>query len=120
MTEDPIKQILEELLNNPDIHACMIARQNMITIIPDTNNFNPEIHKQWDIIKNTINDTFQVIKNYSTKGLTQITLTINQYQIIFDILPETENALVTITPKNNTKQIHEITQNAKQKIQKQM
>lgn len=120
MTNDPIKQILQELLKNPDIHACMIARQNMITIIPDTEKFNPEIHKQWDIIKNTINDTFTIISNYSTKGLTQITLTLNQYQIIFDILTETENALVTITPKNNTNKIQKITQNAKQKIQKQI
>ena len=121
MKNDPIADILYELLQNPDIHACMIARHNMITIMPDTNKFHEEIQKQWDIIKNTMDDIFIVINNYSQRGLKQIQLILNQYQIYFDILLETENALVTITPTNtDKKQIQQQTNQAKEKIQKIM
>lgn len=121
MKNDPIQNILDELLQNKNIHACMIARHNMITIMPDTDKFNNKIKDQWDILKNTMDDIFIVINKYSQKGLNEIEITLNQYNMFFYILPETENALVTISPKNiDKKQIQNQTNNAREKILKIM
>jgi len=51
MNEDPIAKVLDDLLNLDDILACMVARQNMISVMPsdDTDSFKPEVNEVWDI-----------------------------------------------------------------------
>ena len=51
MRDDPIAKILDDLLELDDIHACMVARQNMISVMPSNDEFKPEINQIWDIIR---------------------------------------------------------------------
>ena len=46
MRDDPIAEVLDNLLKLDDILACMVARQNMISVMPSDNNdsFKPEVH----------------------------------------------------------------------------
>ena len=100
MGNDPIAEILDDLLRLDDILACMVARQNMISVMPsdDTDSFKPEIHETWDIIKRAMDDVFVVIREYSTVGLSEMDFRLQGYEALFYVFPDTENALVAITP----------------------
>jgi len=43
VSDDPILEVLEDLLKLDDIYACMVARKNMVSVMPDTSKFNPKI-----------------------------------------------------------------------------
>ncbi len=60
MEDDPIAKVLDDLLNLDDILACMVARQNMISVMPSDgkNSFKPEINEIWDIINRAMDDVF--------------------------------------------------------------
>jgi|GEM_PF-300425 len=105
---DPITDVLEDLLKLDDILACMIARQNMISVIPDTNKFDPQVMKVWDIIKNTMDSVFGVIQQYSMAGLHEMEFELQDYETLFYIFPDTENALVAIIPALSNKGLIEV------------
>ena len=58
MQDDPIECVLDDLLNLDDILGCMVARQNMISVMPDQSRFNPQVMELWDIIKKAMDDVF--------------------------------------------------------------
>ena len=100
MGNDPLAEILDDLLRLDDILACMVARQNMISVMPsdDTDSFKPEIHDTWDIIKRAMDDVFVVIREYSEVGLSEMDFRLQNYETLFYVFPDTENALVAIIP----------------------
>ena len=123
MRDDPIAKVLDDLLKLDDILACMVARQNMISVMPsdDNNSFKPEIHGVWDIIHRAMDDVFSVIHEYSQAGLTEMEFEMQDYEALFFVFPDTENALVAIIPALANKGLIEVEmENARRDILKIM
>lgn len=108
MKDDPIANVLDDLLKLDDILACMVARQNMISVMPDSDGFNPEVNKIWDIIKRAMDDVFGVIRDYSQAGLGEMEFRMQEYEVLFYVFPDTENALVAIIPAMANKGLIEV------------
>ena len=117
MRDDPILEILNDLLNFDEILACMVARHNMISVMPDQSRFDPAVMKIWVIIKRAMDDVFGVIREYSRAGLGEIEFRLQDYEVLFYIFPDTENALVAIVPALSNKGLIEIElENARRNI----
>lgn len=108
MNDDPILEILNNLLKHEEILACMVARQNMISVMPEQELFDPAVMEIWDIIKRAMDDVFGVIREYSQAGLGEIEFRLQDYAALFYIFPDTENALVTIVPALSNKGLIEV------------
>ena len=108
MKDDPIEDVLDDLLNYDEILACMVARLNMISVMPDQERFDPDVMKIWDIIKRAMDDVFGVIREYSPAGLGEIEFRLQNYEVLFYVFPDTENALVAIVPALSNKGLIEI------------
>lgn len=123
MGEDPIANVLDDLLRLDDILACMVARQNLISVMPSdgTNSFKPEINPIWDIIHRAMEDVFAVIRSYSQAGLGEMEFRLQDYEALFYIFPDTENALVAIIPALSNKGLLDVElENARREILKIM
>ena len=105
MHDDPIACVLDDLLKLDDVLACMVARRNMISVMPSdgTDSFKPEINEIWDIIKRAMDDVFTVIGEYSGVGLGEMEFRLQDYEVLFYVFPDTENALVAIVPALSNK-----------------
>jgi len=110
MENDPIALVLDDLLKFDDILACMVARQNMISVLPSmgTDGFKSEIYETWDIIHRAMDDVFTVIREYSQTGLREMEFRMEQYVALFYVFPDTENALVAIIPSLANKGLLEV------------
>ena len=123
MIDDPIAKVLDDLLKLDDILACMVARQNMISVMPSdgTDSFKPEINQTWDIIHRAMEDVFRVIREYSQAGLGEMEFRLQDYEALFYVFPDTENALVAIVPALANKGLLEVElENARREILKVM
>ena len=121
MRDDPIALVLDDLLKLDDILACMVARRNMISVMPSTDGFNPEVMQIWDIIKRAMDDVFGVIREYSQAGLGEIEFRLQDYEALFFVFPDTGNALVAIIPALANKGLIEVEmENARRDILKIM
>jgi len=123
MRDDPIAKVLDNLLKLDDILACMVARQNMISVMPsdDNSSFKPEINNVWDIIHRAMDDVFSVIREYSQAGLAEMEFQMQDFEAIFFVFPDTENALVAIVPALANKGLIEVEmENARREILKIM
>ena len=121
LQEDPILSVLNDLLNYDEILACMVARHNMISVMPDQERFDPQVMQIWDIIKRAMDDVFGVIREYSQAGLGEIEFRLQDYEALFYIFPDTENALVAIVPALSNKGLIEVElENARREILKIM
>ena len=119
LEDDPIAKVLDDLLRLDDILACMVARQNLISVMPsdDTDSFKPEINDIWDIISKAMQDVFSVIRIYSEAGLSEIDFTLQDYEALFYVFPDTENALIAIIPALANKGLLEVEiENARREI----
>lgn len=119
MGNDPIAEVLDDLLKLDDILACMVARQNMISVMPTsgTEAFKPEIYDTWDIIHRAMDDVFNVIREYSQTGLSEMDFRMQDYETLFFVFPDTENALVAIVPDLANKGLIEVEmENARREI----
>lgn len=117
---DPISIVLDDLLRLDDILACMVARQNMISVMPSdgTDGFNPEINQIWDILHRAMDDVFTVIREYSQAGLAEMDFRLQDYEVLFYVFHETDNALVAIIPALSNKGLIEVEmENARREIQ---
>lgn len=117
-TEEQILKILnEDLLRLEDIHACMVARKNLEGIVPITEEFKREILGIWEVLEDTMDDFFDVIGKYSEYGLDKIYFELGQYDVMFFILPGSDNALVAIVPALANRGLLEVEmENARRKI----
>ena len=117
MQDDPILDVLNDLTNYDEILACMVARQNMISVMPDQKLFDPQVMQIWDIIKGAMDDVFTVIRGYSQAGLDEIEFRLQEYEVLFYVFPDTENALVVIVPALSNKGLIEVEmENARREI----
>ena len=123
MQDDPIALVLDDLLKLDDVLACMVARQNMISVMPTagTDSFKSEVHEIWDIIHRAMDDVFTVIREYSQTGLAEIEFRLQDYEVLFYVFHETDNALVAIVPALSNKGLIEVEiENARREIQQIM
>lgn len=121
LQKDPILNVLNDLLNYDEILACMVARRNMISVMPDQSRFKPEVMQIWDVIKRAMDDVFGVIREYSPAGLGEIEFRLQDYEALFYIFPDTENALVAIISALANKGLIEVElENARREILKFM
>jgi hypothetical protein len=121
MREDPIAEVLDDLLKLDDILACMVARRNMISVMPGGDGFKPEVNQVWDIIHQAMDDVFAIIQDYSQTGLGEMEFRLQDYEVLFYIFPDTENALVAIIPALANKGLIEVEiENARRDILKIM
>jgi hypothetical protein len=121
MQDDPIAYVLEDLLKLDDILACMVARHNMISVMPDQSHFKQDVMQIWDIIHRAMDDVFVVIREYSQTGLGEIEIRLQDYEVLFYVFPDTENALVGIIPALSNKGLIEVEmENARREILKIM
>jgi hypothetical protein len=121
MRDDPIAQVLDDLMRFDDIYACIVARRNMISVMPTDEQFKPEVNQIWDVIKRAMDDVFTVIGEYSGAGLTEIEFRLQNYEVLFYVFPEMENALVAIVPALANKGLLEVElENARRDILKIM
>jgi len=121
MRDDPIAQVLDDLMRLDDIYACIVARRNMISVMPTNEQFKPEVNQIWDVIKRAMDDVFTVIGEYSGAGLTEIEFRLQNYEVLFYVFPEMENALVAIVPALANKGLLEVElENARRDILKIM
>ena len=119
MQDDPVAKVLDDLLKNDDILACMVARQNMISVMPSDgdNSFKPAVHEIWDIIHRAMDDVFTVIRSYSEAGLGEMEFRLQDYEVLFYVFHETDNALVAIVPTLSNKGLIEVEiENARREI----
>ncbi len=121
MRDDPIAHVLDDLLKLDDIIACMVARRNMISVMPSGDGFKPEVHQIWDIIHRAMDDVFVIIRDYSQTGLGEMEFRLQDYEVLFYVFPDTENALVAIIPALANKGLIEVEmENARREILKIM
>jgi hypothetical protein len=121
MRDDPIAQVLDDLMRFDDIYACIVTRRNMISVMPTDEQFKPEVNQIWDVIKRAMDDVFTVIGEYSGAGLTEIEFRLQNYEVLFYVFPEMENALVAIVPALANKGLLEVElENARRDILKIM
>ena len=121
MQDDPVAKVLDDLLKLDDILACMVARRNMISVMPSGDTFKPEIHQIWDIIHQAMDDVFGVISAYSQTGLGEMEFRLQDYEVLFYVFPDTESALVAIVPALSNKGLLEVEiENARHEILKIM
>ena len=121
MQNDPIAMVLDDLLKLDDILACMVARRNMISVMPSGDGFKPEVHQIWDIIHRAMDDVFGVIGAYSQAGLGEMEFRLQDYEVLFFVFPDTESALVAIVPALANKGLLEVEmENARRDILKIM
>ena len=121
MKDDPIAMVLDDLLKLDDILACMVARRNMISVMPSGESFKPQVNQIWDVIKRAMDDVFTVIGQYSGAGLCEMEFRLQEYEVLFYVFPDTENALVSIVPALANKGLLEVEmENARREILKIM
>ncbi len=121
MRDDPIANVLDDLMKLDDIFACVVARRNMISVMPSSESFKPEVNQIWDVIKRAMDDVFTVIGEYSGAGLSEIEFRLQDYEVLFYVFPDTENALVAIVPALANKGLLEVEiENARRDILKIM
>ena len=121
MKDDPIAFVLDDLLKLDDILACMVARRNMISVMPGGEGFKPEVNQIWDTIHHAMDDVFSVIGQYSGTGLSEMEFRLQDFEVLFYVFPERENALVAIIPALANKGLLEVEmENARREILKIM
>ena len=121
MRDDPIAVVLDDLLKLDDVLACMVARRNLISVMPTNDSFDPQVNQVWDIIHRAMDDVFGVIREYSQAGLGEMEFRMQDFETLFYIFPDTENALVAIVPALSNKGLIEVEiENARRKILKIM
>jgi hypothetical protein len=117
MRDDPIGHVLDDLMRLDDILACMVARRNMISVMPSAEQFKPEVNQIWDSIHRAMDDVFGVISAYSQVGLGEMEFRLQDYEVLFYVFPDTENALVAIVPALTNKGLLEVElENARREI----
>jgi hypothetical protein len=121
MRDDPIANVLDDLMRLDDIYACVVARRNMISVMPSSEGFKPEVNQIWDVIKRAMDEVFIVIGQYSGAGLGEMEFRLQDYEVLFYVFPDTENALVAIVPALANKGLLEVElENARREIFKIM
>ncbi len=100
MGEKEISEVLSTLLKVNEIHASMFARRNEGNVLPDKTKFTSQVNEIWDVVNKTTDNVFDMIQNFSSKDLGEIKLQLQDYTVLFYILSDKENAIVSVFPSD--------------------
>jgi len=118
-SEDEIMRILQEdLMQLEDVHACMVARKGLQGVVPQlSEEFKNEVAPVWEILQKSMDDFFEIIKKYGEFGLDKVYFELGEYDVMFFILPGSDNALVAIVPALANRGLLEVElENARRRI----
>lgn len=115
--EKEILDILEDMLKLEDVYACMLVRKGMQGIMPPAEKFNRNVMSIWNILRMTMDEFFDVIKQFSKYNLGEVNFRLMNYEVMFFILPWSDMALVAIIPALANKGLLEVEmENGRRKI----
>jgi len=119
--QDEILTVLEEdLLQLEDILACMVAQKGLQGIVPTmSDKFKNQVLPIWEILQKTMDEFFETIRHYGEFGLDKVYFELGQFDVMFFILPGSDNALVAIVPALANRGLLEVElENARRRIVK--
>jgi len=117
MDPEKIQAVLEDLLKFEDVYACMVAKQGMEGVVPDKSKFSPKVLGIIETLQTTIDNEFQIIKQYSDYGLGEMSFRLQDFEVRLYVLPGSEIALIAITPSQANRGLVEVTlENARRKL----
>ncbi|MBD3262696.1 MAG: hypothetical protein GF334_13685 [Candidatus Altiarchaeales archaeon] len=115
--EDILRVLNEDLMPLEDIHACMVAQRGLEGIVPLTEDFKREVVGIWEVLRETMDDLFNVVAKYTEYGLDKVYFELGDFDVMFFILPGTDNALVAIVPALANRGLLEVElENARRRI----
>ena len=94
--EEKVLEVLDDLLREEDILACMVAMKGMEGIVPDMDNFKIKDITIWEILQKTMDEFFDIIGAYQEYGLDKVYSELGDYEVIFFIIQDV--SLVSIVP----------------------
>ena len=118
--EDEILKVLkEDLMPLEDIRACVVARKGMQGIIPFTDEFKAEIKEVWNDMEKAMDFFFNFMQEFKDKGADKLYLEMQNWDVIYFILPGTDSALIVIVPALCNRGLLEVeVENARRRILK--
>lgn len=95
--EAKVLAVLEDLLKEEDVLACMVARKGLQGIIPNNDKFKIKDVGVWKILQETMDPFFEIIARYYSYDLDKVDFELGENVVIFFTL-KSDVALVCITP----------------------
>jgi hypothetical protein len=89
--EQILALLKEDLMQLEDIRACMVVRKNLEGITCFSDEFKAQILDIWEIMNASMNEFFSIIEKYSKYGLDKVYFELGKYDVIFFILPDSNN-----------------------------
>lgn len=115
--EDKVLEVLDDLLREEDILACMVAMKGMEGIVPPMEKFKIKEIGIWEILQKTMDEFFDIIGAYQEYGLDKIHFELGDYDVIFFVMQDV--SLVAITPALANRGLLEVElENARRDIMK--
>ena len=94
--EEKVLEVLDDLLREEDILACMVAMKGMDGIIPDMEKFKIRNTGIWEMLQRTMDEFFDIIEAYQEYGLDKVYFELGDYEVIFFVMQNV--SLVAIVP----------------------
>ncbi|MFH1424386.1 MAG: hypothetical protein ABIG20_01760 [archaeon] len=96
-SEGAILNVLNDLMREEDVLACMVARKGFEGIMPPVESFKIKNVEIWYLLQDTMDPFFDIIKQFEEHGLDKVYFEIGDYTVMFTTLIS-EIALVCIVP----------------------
>ena len=94
--EEKVLEVLDDLLREEDILACMVAMKGLEGIVPDMEKFKIRDTGIWEMLQKTMDEFFDIIEAYQEYGLDKVYFELGDYEVIFFIMQDV--SLVAIVP----------------------
>jgi len=119
MQKEAISHVLDDLIKQDEILACMVADRNSIYIMPNSEKNDVGANKILDDFKQKPNNIFKMIDSYSEVNLKQMKWSFKDCEAWFYIFPDLQSILIAIVPKLSNEELIEVElEKAWQKISK--
>jgi len=119
MEKEAIANVLNDLLKNKEVLACMVVDRNMNFIMPTSEKFDVGANKVMDDFKRTSNNIFKMIDCYSEVKLKQMKWTLKDCDVWFYVFPDFQSTLMAIVTQISNEELIKVKlEKARQKILK--
>lgn len=114
--EEKILEILDYLLGEEDILACMVSRKGMEGIVPPMEKFKIKDLSVWELLDKIMDPFFDILEQFQDYNIDKVYFELGEYNVIFSTLVS-GIALVCITPALSNRGLLEVEiKNAKNEI----
>jgi len=119
MEKEAIANVLNDLLKNKEVLACMVVDRNMNFIMPTSEKFDVGANKVMDDFKRTSNNIFKMIDSYSEVKLKQMKWTLKDCDVWFYVFPDFQSTLMAIVTQSSNEELIKVKlEKVRQKILK--